>query len=107
MAVNVSDPSTLALLLIGAVLFGLGLIGFVSRTRATLAALCWGTMILGAVVTMHAGSPRSETDRATFAVAAVVIALVEGGLLFAIAGRSATPVADPEIHSADKETPHE
>jgi NADH-quinone oxidoreductase subunit K len=107
LAVTVSNPSTLALLLIGAVLFGLGLIGFVSRTRAVFAVLCWGAMILGAVVTMHAGTGvRAVQDRTIFALAAIVIAMVEGGLLIAIAGRS-TPAENPDRHSAPDEAAHE
>jgi NADH:ubiquinone oxidoreductase subunit K len=88
---TISDPMFLGPLIVGAALFGLGSIGYVARKSRWISVACWGVMVLGALVTLFAGTSESTSSgRNVLALAAIVVALCESGLAIIAADRSPT-----------------
>lgn len=75
-------PATLShLLLVGAVLFTLGLIGFVSRRNLIVMFLCTEMMFQGVAVTLVAGAAyHLNTTGQTFVIFVLTIAAAEAAL---------------------------
>ncbi len=74
-----------AYIMIGALLFGVGLIGFLSRRNLIVVFLCTELMFQGAIVNLVAfGRYWADLQGQAFALFLLVIAAVEAGLALAL-----------------------
>lgn len=103
---TISDPAMLGPLIMGCVLFGLGGIGFAARGWSQFAILSWGCMILGAVASIYAGgSLRPVSGRDSLVLAAIVVASLEGFLVYLMARRIPPLTAGDLDAKSDRSAP--